>query len=176
MPTCNRAHRVIPLARPAAAAGWAAASAAEQPPRGDVELMRLALEVGRLGAPAPNPHVGAIVVRAGRVISVGHHERAGAAHAEALALARAGGLARGATLFVTLEPCNHYGRTPPCVAAILASGVRRVVIGCPDPNPHVQGGGAEALRRAGVEVSLGACESEAAELIAPWRRTLGLGR
>jgi len=142
-----------------------------------VIFMRIALELGRQGTPAPNPHVGAVVARGGEIVGVGHHERAGAAHAEALALARAGERARGATLYVTLEPCNHHGRTPPCVAAVLASGVRRVVIGCPDPNPHVLGGGAEALRRAGVEVCYAdACLGEAAALIAEWAEAIAARR
>ncbi|HTV21754.1 MAG TPA: bifunctional diaminohydroxyphosphoribosylaminopyrimidine deaminase/5-amino-6-(5-phosphoribosylamino)uracil reductase RibD [Polyangiaceae bacterium] len=138
----------------------------------DTAFMQLALRHGRQGSPAPNPHVGAVVVQGGDVIGVGHHERAGEAHAEALALERAGADARGGTLYVTLEPCNHHGRTPPCVDAILASGVRRVVIGCADPNPHVAGGGADALRRAGVEVCVGPCAAEAEELIAAWARSI----
>jgi diaminohydroxyphosphoribosylaminopyrimidine deaminase / 5-amino-6-(5-phosphoribosylamino)uracil reductase len=142
-------------------------------PAPDDHFMHMALELGRQGSPAPNPHVGAVVVAAGQVVGTGHHERAGEAHAEALALARAGSLARGGVLYVTLEPCNHHGRTPPCVDAILASGVRRVVIGCADPNPHVQGGGAEALRRAGIEVSYGAWTEDAEALIAAWLEQLG---
>jgi diaminohydroxyphosphoribosylaminopyrimidine deaminase/5-amino-6-(5-phosphoribosylamino)uracil reductase len=139
----------------------------------DVSFMRRALRLARLGAPAPNPHVGAIVVQHGMIVGEGHHERAGAAHAEAAALAGAGERARGATLYVTLEPCNHHGRTPPCVDAVLRSGVRRVVIGCRDPNPHVAGGGADALLRAGVQVEYcSACLEEATALIAAWRATL----
>jgi len=138
----------------------------------DATFMQFALRVGRQGTPAPNPHVGAVVVQRGEIVGVGHHARAGEAHAEALALERAGASARGATLYVTLEPCNHHGRTPPCVDAVLASGVQRVVIGCADPNPHVAGGGAEALRRAGIEVSYGAWRAEAEELIAEWRAGL----
>jgi SsuE family FMN reductase len=146
--------------------------AARSGARDDALFMRLALELARQGTPAPNPHVGAVVVQAGQIVGVGHHQRAGEAHAEALALTRAGARARGGTLYVTLEPCNHHGRTPPCVDAILASGVRRVVIGCADANPHVRGGGADALRRAGLEVTLGPCTAEAEQLIAEW--TAGL--
>ena len=139
----------------------------------DVSFMRQALRLARLSTPAPNPPVGAVVVQHGAIVAEGHHERAGAAHAEAAALASAGERARGATLYVTLEPCNHHGRTPPCVDAVLRSGVERVVIGCPDPNPHVQGGGAEALRRAGLQVEdCPPCLDEASELIALWRATL----
>ncbi|NOY91884.1 MAG: riboflavin biosynthesis protein RibD, partial [Deltaproteobacteria bacterium] len=97
--------------------------------------MRRALRQARKGRTAPNPHVGAVVVRAGQCVAVGHHARAGAAHAELMALRAAGEAARGATLYVTLEPCNHHGRTPPCTEAILAAQVRRVVVGCADPAP-----------------------------------------
>jgi diaminohydroxyphosphoribosylaminopyrimidine deaminase/5-amino-6-(5-phosphoribosylamino)uracil reductase len=141
----------------------------------DATFMIVAIELARQGTPAPNPHVGAVVVQRGEVVGVGHHERAGTAHAEALAISRAGALAYGATLYVTLEPCNHHGRTPPCVDAILQSGIRRVVIGCPDPNPHVKGGGAEALRHAGVEVSYGAWEAAAEKVIADWKAGLRRG-
>jgi diaminohydroxyphosphoribosylaminopyrimidine deaminase/5-amino-6-(5-phosphoribosylamino)uracil reductase len=143
----------------------------------DVSFMRQALRLARLGTPAPNPPVGAVVVRHGAIVGEGHHEQAGAAHAEAAALASAGERARGATLYVTLEPCNHHGRTPPCVDAVLRSGVGRVVIGCPDPNPHVKGGGAEALRRAGLQVEYcSACLEEATALIAAWSATLLAGQ
>lgn len=177
MPPSNVAHEPSPaMARGSASplgSGTAITSAASRAARDDLAFMRRAIELGARGTPAPNPHVGAVVVRDGRIVGEGHHERAGAAHAEALALERAGAEARGATLYVTLEPCNHHGRTPPCVDAVLASGVRRVVFGCPDPNPHVQGGGAEALRRAGVDVVYGPARSEARALIEPWLATLG---
>lgn len=139
----------------------------------DAAFMQLALVIARRGAPAPNPHVGAVVVQRGQVVSEGHHERAGGLHAEALALLLAGERARGATLYVTLEPCNHHGRTPPCVEAILRSGVVRVVVGCADPNPHVAGGGAAALRRAGIEVVSSTCSLDASRLIDGWVRGLG---
>src|SRR5260370_14907055 len=116
--------------------------------------MRLALaeaEQGR-GRTNPNPAVGALVVKAGRVIARGHHEKAGLPHAEVNALRKAGERARGADLYVTLEPCNHAGRTPPCTEAILAAGIRRVFFGSLDPNPLVRGRGGERLRRAGLEV------------------------
>ena len=101
---------------------------------------------------SPNPLVGAVVLRSGRVAGEGFHERAGRSHAEVRALDRAADLARGADLYVTLEPCAHYGRTPPCTETILASGVRRVIFAARDPNPVVSGKGIAALRRAGVEV------------------------
>ena len=108
-------------------------------------------ERGRYGV-SPNPMVGAVVVRGGRPIGEGFHRRAGAPHAEIEALARAGDAARGADLYVSLEPCSHFGRTPPCAGAILAAGIRRVVAVSPDPNPLVRGRGLAALARAGIEV------------------------
>ncbi|MGA7120789.1 MAG: bifunctional diaminohydroxyphosphoribosylaminopyrimidine deaminase/5-amino-6-(5-phosphoribosylamino)uracil reductase RibD [Polyangiaceae bacterium] len=134
----------------------------------DRRWMALALTVARRAAPAPNPRVGAVVIQKGRFVSVGWHERAGEAHAEVRALAAAQAEARGSTLYVTLEPCNHHGRTPPCVDAILAAQVRRVVIGCPDPNPQVPGGGIGRLRLHLVEVSVGVRVREARKLIEEW--------
>ena len=119
--------------------------------------MALALaeaELGR-GRTHPNPIVGALVVSGGKVIARGHHEKAGGPHAEVVALGKAGARARGAELYVTLEPCNHYGRTPPCTQPILASGIRRVVIGSIDPNPLVHGRGIQRLRSGGVRVEAG---------------------
>jgi diaminohydroxyphosphoribosylaminopyrimidine deaminase/5-amino-6-(5-phosphoribosylamino)uracil reductase len=126
------------------------------------DFMRLALaeaEKGR-GRTHPNPVVGAVVVRNGRVVARGHHEKAGLPHAEVNALRSAGAKARGADLYVTLEPCNHTGRTPPCTEAILAAGVRRVFFGSPDPNPLVDGHGGRRLARAGVEVHGGVLRKE----------------
>jgi diaminohydroxyphosphoribosylaminopyrimidine deaminase/5-amino-6-(5-phosphoribosylamino)uracil reductase len=115
----------------------------------------LALAGGARGLTSPNPMVGAVVVRDGVLVGEGLHRRAGAPHAEVEALGAAGEKARGGTLYVTLEPCNHHGRTPPCVPAVLASGVARVVIATADPNPRVAGGGADALQAAGLQVSVG---------------------
>src|SRR6516164_4710745 len=102
----------------------------------DERWMALAVEHGACGTPSPNPHVGAVVIKDARLLGAGHHERAGEEHAEAIALREAGDAARGATLYVTLEPCNHDGRTPPCTGAIVRAKVTRVVVGCNDPNPH----------------------------------------
>src|SRR5688572_16742703 len=108
----------------------------------DSTAMREAIAQAIRARPSPNPPVGAVVVNDGKIIGRGHHRKAGEDHAEIVALTRAGDAARGGTLYVTLEPCNHQGRTPPCVDAILQAGIRRVVIGVLDPNPHVAGGGA----------------------------------
>lgn len=128
----------------------------------DERFMRRALELAEQGrySVSPNPMVGCVIVRDGSVIAEGWHRRAGEAHAEVDALSR-GVDARGATMYVTLEPCTHHGRTPPCVDAVIASGVRRVVIATLDPNEKVDGRGAAKLRDAGIEVTVGVCESEA---------------
>jgi diaminohydroxyphosphoribosylaminopyrimidine deaminase / 5-amino-6-(5-phosphoribosylamino)uracil reductase len=118
-----------------------------------MDLARCLAERGRYSV-APNPLVGAVVARDGSVLSEGWHSRAGEDHAEIVALDKAGGASRGATLYVTLEPCNHYGRTPPCVEAILRAGVARVVVGHLDPDPRMQGSSVRILREAGVEVDV----------------------
>ena len=122
----------------------------------DRRLMRQALRLARrgLGRSAPNPAVGAVVARDGVIVGRGFHAQAGTPHAEVHALAQAGQAARGATIYVTLEPCNHQGRTPPCTRAILAAGIARVVYGAGDPNPKAQGGG-EFLRAQGLVVTAG---------------------
>jgi diaminohydroxyphosphoribosylaminopyrimidine deaminase/5-amino-6-(5-phosphoribosylamino)uracil reductase len=135
----------------------------------DRRFMRLALEEGQKGYPSPNPHVGAVIVQDGAVVAVGHHPKAGEGHAEANAIRAAGEAARGATLYVTLEPCNHHGRTPPCSEAVLAAGLARVVVGCADPHPHVPGS-SEKLRRAGIEVEVGVLEDEARFLVADFEK------
>ena len=116
------------------------------------------------GLTSPNPMVGAVVARGDVLIAEGFHERAGGPHAEAVALTHAGARARGATLYVNLEPCNHSGRTPPCVGAIIRAGIRRVVSATRDPNPRVTGGGTAALIAAGIEVTTGLLEREARDL------------
>jgi len=144
-------------------------------PDQDVRWMDLAVAEGRKGRCSPNPKVGAVVVQNEAAVGTGFHERAGEAHAEVVALRNAGEAARGATLYCTLEPCNHHGRTPPCVDAILAAGIRRVVLGCRDPNPHVAGKGAERLKAEGVQVTLLHEHRGAAELLAPWAKYITKG-
>jgi diaminohydroxyphosphoribosylaminopyrimidine deaminase / 5-amino-6-(5-phosphoribosylamino)uracil reductase len=142
----------------------------------DSAQMSLALEEARKAIPSPNPPVGAVVVdSAGQVVARAFHVRAGEDHAETAALAQAGQAAKGGTLYVTLEPCNHDGRTPPCVDAILAAGIKRVVIGALDPNPHVVGGGAQRLRDAGVSVDVGIGAHESREIITPWTKFITTG-
>jgi diaminohydroxyphosphoribosylaminopyrimidine deaminase/5-amino-6-(5-phosphoribosylamino)uracil reductase len=132
-------------------------------------MMRRALALARRGwgQTAPNPMVGAVVVRDGAVVGAGFHARFGEAHAEAAALAAAGDAARESTVYVTLEPCNHHGKTPPCTEALIAAGVKRVVAATRDPNPEAKGG-AERLRAAGIEVDFGVEADAASELNAPF--------
>lgn len=128
--------------------------------------MQRALTLAAKGAASthPNPRVGCVIVRDGEVVGEGWHQRAGQAHAEIVALQAAGDRARGADVYVTLEPCNHHGRTPPCVAALIGAGVKRVFAAMADPNPLVAGRGLEALRAAGIEVEAGLCEGPAREI------------
>jgi diaminohydroxyphosphoribosylaminopyrimidine deaminase/5-amino-6-(5-phosphoribosylamino)uracil reductase len=132
----------------------------------DHEFMGQALELAGRGlyTTTPNPRVGCVIVRDGAVVGTGWHEKAGMPHAEALALKAAGARSRGATLYVNLEPCSHHGRTPPCVDAIIDTGVERVVTAMQDPNPKVAGAGFARLRAAGITVEQGLMEDEAREL------------
>ncbi len=141
------------------------------------ELMRRAIALGEKGDPSPNPHVGSVVADdQGNVLGEGFHAATGLDHAEVVALKAAGDKARGQTLFVTLEPCNHHGRTPPCVDAILPAGIKRVVIGCSDPNPRVTGGGITRLKEAGVDVVQGVLANEAQGLIKAWSKFITTGQ
>ena len=125
--------------------------------------MKMALDLAEKGRgfTSPNPMVGAVVVKDGAVVGRGYHEAAGKPHAEVNAIDDAKACTSGATLYVTLEPCNHFGKTPPCTEKILESGIKRVVAAVRDPNPDVKGDGAEFLRSKGVEVIFGICEREA---------------
>jgi diaminohydroxyphosphoribosylaminopyrimidine deaminase/5-amino-6-(5-phosphoribosylamino)uracil reductase len=145
----------------------------------DIEAMRRAIGLARQGEGRvePNPMVGAVIVSAaGEVVGEGFHQRFGGPHAEVVALAAAGEAARGGTLYVTLEPCCHHGKTPPCTDAILAAGIARVVVAAGDPFPAVAGGGIAALRAAGVVVETGVCETESLRLTAPFRMLVTQGR
>ncbi len=130
------------------------------------DYMRRALELARRaeGRTSPNPMVGALIVNRGRVVGTGFHEKAGSGHAEIAALKEAGSRARGADLILNLEPCCHFGRTPPCTEAIVAAGLRRVVIGMRDPNPAVRGKGIRLLRKRGIEVVTGVLREECERL------------
>lgn len=132
----------------------------------DKQYMQMALELAARarGRTSPNPLVGAVLVKDRQVVGQGYHARAGTPHAEVLALAKAGAAARGATLYVTLEPCCHQGRTGPCTEAVLAAGVTKVVIAMLDPNPLVAGGGVQRLKEAGVAVVTGVLQEEALAL------------
>lgn len=144
----------------------------------DLHCMALALaeaEKGK-GRTSPNPAVGAVIVREGVVVGRGYHRKAGTPHAEVNAIADAGIASRGATLYVTLEPCNHTGRTPPCTEAILAAGIARVVIGMADPNPEVAGGGAAFLTEQGIEVCSGVLEEQCRRLNRPFIKRVTTGR
>ncbi|RLM32529.1 riboflavin biosynthesis protein RibD [Brenneria salicis ATCC 15712 = DSM 30166] len=132
-------------------------------PAHDEPYMARALELARLGrfTTSPNPNVGCVIVRDGEIVGEGYHLRAGEPHAEVHALRMAGERARGATAYVTLEPCSHHGRTPPCADALIAAGVARVVAAMQDPNPQVAGRGLHRLQQAGLEVNHGLMMSEA---------------
>jgi len=139
--------------------------------RDDLRYLRRALALARrgLGRTSPNPMVGAVVVRNGQIVGEGYHPKAGELHAEVFALRAAGERARGATLYVSLEPCSHYGRTPPCADAVIQAGIRRVVAASQDPNPLVAGRGLEKLRAAGIEVECGPLRAEEERLNEAYR-------
>ena len=132
----------------------------------DRRMMQRCLDLARrgLGRTSPNPMVGAVIVKDGEIIGEGFHPRAGEPHAEVFALKAAGENARGATIYVSLEPCNHYGRTPPCSEAIVAAGLAKTVVGMVDPNPLVAGGGIKRLQEAGIEVLTGVEEKACRKL------------
>ena len=144
----------------------------------DVRFMRMALDLAARarGGTLPNPMVGAVVVRSGRVAGRAWHSKAGRPHAETLALAQAGAAAKGATLYVSLEPCSHQGRTPPCTEAILKAGVRRVVAAMVDPDPRVRGRGLRRLKAAGVRTAVGVLGPQARALNEPFITRVSRGR
>ena len=141
--------------------------AGDQGSRLDERYLRMACRLARkaAGRTSPNPMVGAVLVRGGKIVGAGYHHYAGGPHAEINALKQAGAKAKGATLYITLEPCSHHGRTAPCTRALIGAGIRAVVAGVKDPNPLVAGRGFRQLRRAGIKVRSGLCQQESAQLI-----------
>jgi diaminohydroxyphosphoribosylaminopyrimidine deaminase / 5-amino-6-(5-phosphoribosylamino)uracil reductase len=144
----------------------------------DFAMMRAALGLARrgLGTVWPNPSVGCVLVKDGHVVGRGWTQRGGRPHGETEALRRAGAAANGSTAYITLEPCSHWGKTPPCADALIGAGLRRVVVALEDPDPRVAGAGIEALRKAGLAVETGLCAAEAAELNAGFLQRVRVGR
>jgi diaminohydroxyphosphoribosylaminopyrimidine deaminase/5-amino-6-(5-phosphoribosylamino)uracil reductase len=144
----------------------------------DHYFMKMALDqaVKGRGYTSPNPMVGALIVKDGRLVSSGYHQLAGGPHAEVNAIDAAGEQAKGSTLYVTLEPCNHTGRTPPCTRKILEAGIRRVVVAMLDPNTHVAGGGAKFLEQKGIAVTIGVCRQQARKLNEAFIKFIGTRR
>jgi diaminohydroxyphosphoribosylaminopyrimidine deaminase/5-amino-6-(5-phosphoribosylamino)uracil reductase len=149
-----------------------------EPAAADLAAMQAALALAHrgLGAVWPNPSVGCVIVKDGHVVGRGSTRPGGRPHGETEALTRAGPASRGATAYVTLEPCSHWGKTPPCADALIAAGLRRVVIALEDPDPRVAGAGIERLRAAGIAVEVGLCAAKAAELNAGFLQRVRLGR
>jgi len=144
----------------------------------DHRFMRQALRLAQRGRghASPNPMVGAVIVSGAEIVSAGYHRGPGTPHAEIIALERAGDKARGAVMYLTLEPCTHQGRTPPCAPAVCASGLARVVTASQDPNPRVAGAGIEALREAGIEVEVGLLREQENRLNEAYRKYITTGR
>jgi diaminohydroxyphosphoribosylaminopyrimidine deaminase/5-amino-6-(5-phosphoribosylamino)uracil reductase len=145
--------------------------------KNDQHFMKVALDLARkgLGRTSPNPCVGAVIVRKGKIVGQGYHRKAGTSHAEVHAIEDAGDQARGATLYVTLEPCNHTGRTPPCTLAILQAGISRVVVGMSDPNPSVTGGGCNFLSENGIMVEKDVLLQECQKINRPFTKHITSG-
>jgi diaminohydroxyphosphoribosylaminopyrimidine deaminase/5-amino-6-(5-phosphoribosylamino)uracil reductase len=144
----------------------------------DISFMKIALKEAKkgLGRTSPNPCVGAVVVKYGEIIAKGYHRKAGTPHAEIHALRSAGSEAKDATLYVTLEPCNHSGRTPPCTEAIKKSGIKKVVVGMIDPNPLVAGSGCDSLTEGGIEVKHGVLDEECKKINRPFIKHITTGK
>ncbi|HAV5500590.1 TPA: bifunctional diaminohydroxyphosphoribosylaminopyrimidine deaminase/5-amino-6-(5-phosphoribosylamino)uracil reductase RibD [Acinetobacter baumannii] len=143
----------------------------------DQYWMQQAIELAKRGlySTKPNPNVGCVIVKDDQLIGEGFHPKAGQPHAEVFALREAGEQAQGATAYVTLEPCAHYGRTPPCAEALVKAQVKKVVVACPDPNPLVAGKGVQILKNAGIEVEIGICEDLAAQLNQGFLKAMSTG-
>ncbi|MFH1381107.1 MAG: bifunctional diaminohydroxyphosphoribosylaminopyrimidine deaminase/5-amino-6-(5-phosphoribosylamino)uracil reductase RibD [Candidatus Omnitrophota bacterium] len=134
------------------------------------KYMQLAIKLAQKGTGKtfPNPLVGAVIVKGAKLVGSGYHKQAGGPHAEIAALRKAKKRAKGATLYVTLEPCAHYGKTPPCVDSIVESGIKKVYLAMRDPNPLVNGRGIKALRKNGIEVRAGICKVQAKKINADY--------
>jgi diaminohydroxyphosphoribosylaminopyrimidine deaminase/5-amino-6-(5-phosphoribosylamino)uracil reductase len=143
----------------------------------DEKYMRMAISLARkgIGRTSPNPNVGAVLVKDGKIVASAYHKKAGSIHAEALAIKKAGKKAHGATLYVTLEACTHYGKTPPCVDAIIGSGIKRAVFGMRDPNPVNYGRGIASLKQAGVKTKCGVLSKESSKLNKPFVKFMKRG-
>ncbi len=144
----------------------------------DVEYMQHAIRLAKKGlyTTQPNPRVGCVIVKDGGIVGEGWHQVAGAEHAEVIALSRAGGAAKGSTVFVTLEPCSHTGKTPPCADALIQAGVKKVIVAMIDPNPLVAGNGLKILQDAGIEVASGLLEAQARDLNPGFIKRMESGR
>ncbi|MDY6461087.1 bifunctional diaminohydroxyphosphoribosylaminopyrimidine deaminase/5-amino-6-(5-phosphoribosylamino)uracil reductase RibD [Acinetobacter faecalis] len=149
----------------------------QNPKHQDQVWMQRAITLARLGqySTKPNPNVGCVIVKDGQLVGEGFHPKAGQPHAEVFAMREAGEHAKGATAYVTLEPCAHYGRTPPCAKGLVEAGVAKVVVACPDPNPLVAGKGVQILKDAGIDVEVGVCEAEAHQLNLGFLKTMATG-
>ena len=143
----------------------------------DQVWMQRAIELARLGqySTKPNPNVGCVIVKDGQLVGEGFHPKAGQPHAEVFAMRQAADQAKGATAYVTLEPCAHYGRTPPCAKGLVEAGIIKVIVACPDPNPLVAGKGVQILKDAGIEVEVGLGESEAEQLNLGFLKAMATG-
>lgn len=143
----------------------------------DQKYMHMAIRLAKKadGMTSPNPIVGAVIVRSGRVVGMGYHKRCGLPHAEVNAIRDAGPKAKGADLYVTLEPCDHFGRTPPCTGAIIKAGLKRVIIGAKDPNSVNNGRGIKRLKRSGIKVVTGVLEEEARSINRPFEKYMKTG-
>jgi len=143
----------------------------------DQVWMQRAIELAQLGqySTKPNPNVGCVIVKDGQLVGEGFHPKAGQPHAEVFAMRQAADQAKGATAYVTLEPCAHYGRTPPCAKGLVEAGIIKVIVACPDPNPLVAGKGVQILKDAGIEVEVGLGESEAEQLNLGFLKAMATG-
>lgn len=143
----------------------------------DIQWMQRAIDLARQGqySTRPNPNVGCVIVQDGCIVGEGFHPRAGQPHAEVFAMRQAADQAQGATAYVTLEPCAHYGRTPPCAKGLVEAGVNKVVVACLDPNPLVAGKGIQILKDAGIDVEVGVCEQEAHQLNVGFLKAMATG-